>query len=135
MKTPEELLDELESVARGSFGVCLFVGFQDSSIVLSLYRETEVLPDGCVIYERDSNFLPLLKEAMANGGVPIGWYRLKTKHKAGDTVELGALQDRQKEPWVYKYLMHFFGPEDRKKGTKYYLVYADGGVLDITNVE
>jgi len=84
---------------------------------------------------KDPNLLPLLKEAIANGGVPIGWYRLKTKETAGDTVELGALQDRQKEPWAYKYLMHFFSPNDKKLSkAKYYLVYPDGNILDITSV-
>jgi hypothetical protein len=129
------LLEELELVAQGSFGVCLFVGFEDSSIVLPLYRDTEVLPDGCVVYERDPNLLPLLKEAIANGGVPIGWYRLKTKETVDDTVELGPLQDHQGEPWAYKYLQHWFSPEDKKLyKAKYYLVYPDGHFLDITSV-
>jgi hypothetical protein len=127
------LHEELELVAEGSFGVCLFVGFEDSSIVLPLYRDTEVLPDGCVIYERNPNLLPLLKEAIANGGVPIGWYRLKTKETVGDTVELGPLQDHQGELWAYKYLQHWFSPEDKKlHKAKYYLVYPDGNTLEIT---
>jgi hypothetical protein len=129
------LLEELELVAHGSFGVCLFVGFEDSSIVLRLYRPTEVLPDGCVVYERDPNLLPLLKEAIANGGVPIGWCRLKTKDTAGDIVELGPLQDHQEEPWAYNYLKHWFSPEDKKLSkAKYYLLYPDGHFLDITSV-
>lgn len=138
MKTPEELVEELELAAKDSFGVHLFVGFEDSSIVFDLYHKTEVLPDGRVVYERDPNFLSLLKEAIANGGVPIGWYRLKTKDTAGDIVELGALEHHHKEPWVYEYLMHFFSLKERerfKEDTKYYLVYPDGDVLDITNVE
>jgi hypothetical protein len=49
MKTPEEILEEMEIVGEGSFGVSLFVGFEDSSIILELYRRTEVLPDGCVV--------------------------------------------------------------------------------------
>lgn len=138
MKTPEELVEELELTAKDSFGLCLFVSFQDSSIVLSLYHATEVLPDGRVVYERDPNFLSVLKEATANGGVPIGWSRLKTKNTAGDIVELGPLQERENEPWVYEYLTHFFSIEDKERsqeGTKYYLVYPDGNVLDITNLE
>lgn len=131
MKTPEELLEELELVAKDSFGVHLLVGFEDSSVVLSLYHDTEVLPDGRVVYERDPKFLPLLKEAVVNGGVPIGWYRLKT----GDTVELGPLQDQQDEPWVYRYLTDFFDKKDSKHGTKYFLVYPDGHVSDITEDE
>jgi hypothetical protein len=135
VKTPEELVEELELAARDSFAVSLFVGFEDSSILLPLYHSTEVLPDGRVVYERDPNFLSVLKEAIANGGVPIGWYRLKTKETAGDIVELGPLH-HQKEPWVYEYLMHFFSLQDKERyKAKYYLVYPDGDVLDITNVE
>jgi hypothetical protein len=115
MKTPEELVEELELAAKDSFGMGLFVGFEDSSIVLALYHKTEVLPDGRVVYERDPNFLSVLKEAIANGGVPIGWSRLKTKDRAGDIVELGALQDHQKETWVYEYLMHFFTLEAKER--------------------
>jgi hypothetical protein len=138
VKTPEELVEELELAAEDSFGMSLFVGFEDSSIVLPLYHQTEVLPDGRVVYKRDLNFLALLKEAIANGGVPIGWSRLKTKWSAGDIVELGPLQDHQKEPWAYEYLMHFFSLEAKqgsKEGTKYYLVYPDGNILDITNMD
>ena len=138
VKTPEELLQELELVAKDSFGVCLFVGFQDSSIVLPLYHKIEVLPDGRAVYERDPNFLSLLKEAIANGGVPIGWYRLKTKETAGDIVELGPLQDHQKEPWAYNYLMHFFSLEDKKRYkevAKVYVVYPDGNRMDITDLK
>jgi hypothetical protein len=134
VKTPEEILEEMELVSQGSLGAHLFIGFENSSIVLSLYHDTEVLPDGRMVYEIDPNFVPLLKDAIANGGVPIGWYRQKTHKTAGDVVELGALQDRQTEPWVYRYLMHFFNPED-KKHAKYYLVYPAGNVVDITNAE
>ena len=134
MKTPEEVVQELESAMKGSFGIDLFVGFDHSSLVLDLHSATEVLPDGRVQYERNPEFLSLLKEAMANGGVPIGWYRLKTRETVGDVVELGPLQDQQEEAWVYEYLKHFFDHED-KKGAKYYLVYPDGDLLDITNVE
>jgi hypothetical protein len=105
---------------------------------LDLHHATEILQDGRVVYEKDPKFLSLLKEAIANGGAPIGWYRLKTVETAGDIVELGPLQDNQEEPWVFDYLMHFFSPEDkeRSKGrTKYHLVYPDGSVLDITDVE
>ena len=123
----------MKQVAEGSFGVSLFVGFEDSSIVLQLYHRREGLPDGRVVYETDPNFVSLLKDAIANGGVPIGWVRLKTKKTAGDTVELWPLKDRQREAWVYEYLKHFYGLEDRKDGAKYYLVYPDGNALDITD--
>ena len=63
-------MEELELAAKDSLGVRLFVGFEDSSIVLPLYHATEVLPDGRVVFERDPNFLSVLKEAIANGGVP-----------------------------------------------------------------
>lgn|GEM_PF-4813938 len=134
MKTPEELLEELTRVSEGFFGVSLFVGFEDSSIVLQLHHRTEVLPNGNIVYEVDPNFLPTLKEAISNGGVPIGWQRMKSKNAPGDVVELGPLQDQQKQPWVYRYLMHFYDPRDKKDGTKFYLVYPDGNVLDITDL-
>jgi hypothetical protein len=134
VKTPEELLEELELVSEGSsFPVHLFVTFQDNSIILNLYHATKALPDGSVIYEREPNFLSLLKDAIANGGVPVGWYRLKSKKTAGDTVELGVLQDQQKEPRAYKYLMDLFASTDKEGGTRFYIVYPDGGVLDITD--
>jgi hypothetical protein len=134
MKTAEEILEELELVAKDSIGAFLFVVFEDNSIILSLYDATEVLPDGRVVCEIDPKFLSLLKEAIDNGGVPIGWYRLKSEKRAGDIVELGALQE-QNEPWVYDYLRYFFTREDKKhykEGTRYFLVYPDGLVSDIT---
>src|ERR1035438_9624289 len=112
MKTPEELVQELELAAEGSLCLYLFVGFEDTSIILSLYQDTEVLPDGRVVSERDPNFRSLLKEAIDHGGVPIGWYRLKTKEAACDLVELGPLQDRQKEPWVHE---AFLQPRTQEK--------------------
>jgi hypothetical protein len=135
MKTPAEIFEEMKQVAEGCFGASLFVGFEDSSIILKLHHRTEVLSDGRVVYEIDPNFVPLLKDAIANGGVPIGWHRLKTRKTAGDTVELGPLQDQQREAWVYEYLKHFYGREDRKDGARYYLVYPDGNALDITDEE
>jgi hypothetical protein len=135
MKTPEEILEELELICKGSLGAHLFVGFEDSSVVLDVYQTTEVLPDGRVVYEINPKFLSLLREAVVNGGVPIGWYRLNAKTKEGGIVELGPLEDHQNEPWVYKYLTHFFGKKESNDGCKYFLVYPDGRLLDITEVE
>lgn len=135
MKTPEALRAELEAISKDSFSVFLYVGFDNSSIVLNLYRPTgEVLADGGLVYERDPNFLRLLKEAIANGGVPIGWCRLKSKKSVGDTVELGPLQDNENESWAYEYLKGFFTDEEKKRYkacAQFYLVYPDGGLVEI----
>lgn len=133
LKTPEELVKELESVAAdSSFPVHLFVAFEDSSILLNLYHHTETLSEGSRVYERDQNFLSMLKDAIANGGNPVGWYRVKTTKTAGDTVEMGVLEDHQNEPWAYEYLKGLCTSKDRTDGTRFYIVYPDGGVLDIT---
>jgi hypothetical protein len=45
VKIPEQLLEELELVAKGSFGVDLFVAFRSAVSFLHLYRDTEVIPE------------------------------------------------------------------------------------------
>jgi hypothetical protein len=141
LKSPEELMVELEAIdhRRGYAGsISLFVGFENSSVVLKFYRRGEVLADGNIVCERDPNFLPRLIEVMHQGGTPIGWSRMFKDKVAGHyVIELGVTEDNQDAAWAYNYLKYFYTSESRKEfkeGTKFYLFYPDGSILDITDI-
>lgn len=84
MRAIKELITELEENAKGHNSTALIIGFESSTIFVKA---------------DDPNRLQLLEQAIAFGGEPVGWYRLK----AGE-LEMGVLQDYSDEEWVHEYL-------------------------------
>lgn len=136
--TPEDIQKELWTVSNG-FDIYLFVAFgEDSSIPIALYRGDVELSPREYLTGPNPDFLPVLREAIALGGIPIGWVRLiKNVPEDGsaveEIVELGSLQDMREEKYVYDYLLEFVDAGRKKNFTdsKFRMVQPDGSVLDL----
>jgi len=101
MKTPAELISELEANREGYTTSAVIVVFESSTIVIDT---------------NDGNRLQLLTEAMASGGVPLAWGRTKP-----GKWEMALLPEFENEPWANDYLKKIaaIAAKHFKKGGKH----------------